>query len=105
MIPEFTYSCILDACIRDVCIMMLVSMMYVFMMHISIHIHVSMTLILIHVCMLHIYIMHITLNLVLDPEVCIDDAANLVSDERTDKPILGVGWYHEIMVLWYHAAN
>ena len=29
---------------------------------------------------------------VLDPDVCIYDAANLVSDERTDKPILGVGY-------------
>ena len=28
---------------------------------------------------------------VLDPDVCIYDAANFVTDQRTDKPILGVG--------------
>ena len=28
---------------------------------------------------------------VLDPDVCIYDAANFVTDGRTDKPILGVG--------------
>ena len=29
---------------------------------------------------------------VLDPDVCIYDAANFVTDQRTDKPILGVGF-------------
>ena len=50
------------------------------------------SLTLMHVCM-----MHLSMILDLDLEACmygtcIYDAANFVTDERTNKAILGVGW-------------
>ena len=54
------------------------------------YIYVPQSLTMMHVCM-----MHISMILDLDPEACaygacVYDAANFVTDERTDKAILGV---------------
>ena len=37
-----------------------------------------------HMCRLYICMMHIILNLVIDPDVCIYDAANFVTDGQAD---------------------
>ena len=84
-------------------------LMHVCMMHVCM-LHVSMildpwpwctyvwclylwSLILMHVCMMHVW--NMLISMILDPYACISDAGffpDRRTDERTDKPILGVGY-------------
>ena len=51
-----------------------------------------------HMCRLYICMMHIILNLVLDPDVCIYDAANFVTNGRKDGQADSRSWMKDAYI-------